>query len=252
MSLRTRPPESYQELPRAAGHTEDTTETDASISPDEADAVLAAQRKMMANLITVLALVFAAEIALFSAINAEASNSWAANAAVVTTSLAIGSTMVGLVGAIFFQMLTRLIKKGSATKFLTGADRVRYLSYFPMYGVAVSCLSILPGLAFSALVRYEFGGNSAVFAFIILFVALGLCGWAAWISYQIQKDDCPNDMHFELDVLLRAWLQHPTASSSSENAQAAGPSGQATGPSGQAAGPSGQAAGPSGQAAGAE
>ena len=131
----------------------------------EADALLEAQTKRMSNLTTVLALLFPTEFTLLtflppllpsSAIqdlDVEASN-WAA-AAVIAASIAIGATMVGLVGAVFFQMLAGQVRKGHATDFLTLSKPVAWLSFFAVIGVGVSCLSITISLACSVWVRYD-------------------------------------------------------------------------------------------------
>ena len=127
--------------------------------------MLEAQTKRMSNLTTVLALLFPTEFTLLtflppllpsSAIqdlDVEASN-WAA-AAVIAASIAIGATMVGLVGAVFFQMLAGQVRKGHATDFLTLSKPVAWLSFFAVIGVGVSCLSITISLACSVWVRYD-------------------------------------------------------------------------------------------------
>lgn len=95
----------------------------------------AAQANMMANLTTVLTLMFGAGATLLTAADLY---TWAARA-VLAASIAIGSTMVGLVAAIFYQMLARQVK--DSEEFLTKNSLATILSCFPLVGVTLSCLS---------------------------------------------------------------------------------------------------------------
>lgn len=177
-----------------------------------ADALLESRREKMANLTTVLVLLFGTATGLLSAIkDLDLQNSWAATA-VIAASIAIGSTMVGLASAISFQVLARKIRKGHAKKFVTGTPLVAWLSNFAMLGVAISCVSLSICLACSVYVRYNYH-LFATWAAGILFAALLLCLVVMCMYFQIQKDPkIQEDMHsaaHSINAAQRRWWLQP-------------------------------------------
>ena len=74
--------------------------------------------------------------------------------------------MVGLAGAIFFQLLAGRVKEGGAhaRNFLTRSKPVQWLSFFAVLGVGVSYLSITISLACAVWVRYDNHSSSVVTA----------------------------------------------------------------------------------------
>ena len=170
---------------------------------DAADVMLKSRLLLMGNLTTVLTLLLGIEIPQLRAIEGV---SEFAVVATIATSVAVGSTIVGLSCAIIFQMLAVKIKEGCARKFIGATSAVDWLLYIPKLALAVSCPCTIVSLACIVCVRYN-NHWSAIVAFAILVGALVafLPALRAYRQIQVEDSDrghCGKDMVKKYEVFL--------------------------------------------------